>query len=328
MLNNNDFARGCESALACIFSLSGIKLTEQEISLFRNANPFGFILFKRNCENPNQLKSLISKLKEIVGRDCPVLIDQEGGRVQRLRPPHWRCFKPMKYFGDLYVSDPDRALEELRFEILRLADELIEAGVNVNCAPVLDLMFDGAHDIIGDRAFSYDPAIVSRLGYSVCNNLLKAGVVPIIKHIPGHGRAYSDSHLELPIIDASYDDLSALDFTPFREISRSDIGRRVWAMTAHITFNALDTEHLVSVSQKVIKETIRGCIGFDGILIGDDLDMKALDAYGSISDKAIESLRAGCDLALYCGGELDKMESLASNLPKISKKTLERLSNG
>lgn len=318
MLNN---------ALACIFSISGTKLTDKEISLFKSANPFGFILFKRNCENPAQLKLLTSSLKEIVGRDCPILIDQEGGRVQRLGSPHWRDFKPMRYFGDLYKLDREKALDELRFETLRLSDELVELGINVNCAPVLDLYFEGAHAIIGDRAFSDDPEIVARLGECVCRNFLKAGITPIIKHIPGHGRAHSDSHLELPVIDAPYEELSRLDFAPFKELASSDMGNNIWAMSAHITFNAMDRDHLVSVSPKVINDVIRGDIGFNGILIGDDLDMKAMDAYGGICAKAIETLRAGCDLALYCAGEFDKMEELAANLPVLSDETLCRLQN-
>ncbi len=326
--NSNGFANGADSALACIFSLKGTKLTEREIVLFRRANPFGFILFKRNCENPEQLKSLINNLKEIVGRNCPILIDQEGGRVERLSPPHWRGFKPMLHFGDLYRDDPDKALDELRFETLRLADELVDLGINVNCAPVLDLYFDGAHDIIGDRAFSCDADIVTRLGLSVCRNFLKSGITPIVKHVPGHGRSSSDSHLELPIIDASYEDLSKLDFAPFRDISSSDIGHNIWAMTAHIVFSVLDTKRLVSVSPNIIKDIIRGEIGFDGILIGDDLDMKAMDSYGNVSDKAITSLNAGCDLALYCGGDIDKMVELADNLPKISNNAMERLLYG
>ncbi len=325
MLSNNSFACGAKDALACIFSAQGFELTQEEISLFKYANPFGFILFKRNCDNPSQLKSLVKHLKEIVGRDCPILIDQEGGRVQRLRHPHWREFRPMRYFGDLYNSDPDKALEELCFDTLRLADELVELGINVNCAPVLDLYFDGAHDIIGDRAFSDKPDITARLGLSVCRSLFKAGITPIIKHIPGHGRAISDSHLELPVINTSYDKLVELDFLPFREVASSDIGRKIWAMTAHILFKDLDAERLVSVSPKVIKDIIRGEIGFDGVLIGDDLDMNAMDDYGSVSQKAIENLQAGCDLALYCAGDYDKMVELADNLPKVSDKTLERL---
>lgn len=328
MLNSTQargFAVGAKESLACIFSLSGTVLTGDEEALFRASNPFGFILFKRNCDNPHQLSALVAHLKDIVGRDCPILIDQEGGRVQRLCSPQWRDYKSMQYFGDLYNDDPNLALEELRFEILRLAEELLESGVNVNCAPVLDLFFEEAHDIIGDRAFSSDPDIVGRLGLSVCRHFLNAGITPIIKHIPGHGRAHGDSHLELPSIGTSYGQLSSLDFAPFREISKSDIGHAVWAMTAHIVYEGIDSKHPVSVSLDAITNAIRKDIGFEGVLIGDDLDMKALDHYGDVAAKAMRSLSSGCDLALYCAGELDKMESLAKELPKISEITLKRL---
>ncbi len=302
-------------------------LSEAEASLFRTSNPFGFILFARNCESPDQVLKLSQSLKEAVGRECPVLIDQEGGRVQRLKPPHWRKYSPMKRFGDLYADDQAQALEELRFETLRLAEELVEVGVNVNCAPVLDLFFEGAHDIVGDRAFCDDPSAVARLGLSVCRHFLAAGITPIIKHIPGHGRACADSHLELPCVDASHQDLSALDFAPFKEISASDVSAAVWAMTAHITYPALDKVDPVSLSASVIQDVIRSEIGFDGVLICDDLDMKALDCYGSVSDKANAALKAGCDLGLYCAGEFSKMEDLAENLPQMSAEALSRLKN-
>ncbi len=324
---NRDYGHEAEQALACIFSVSGEQLGDSEIALFKAANPLGFILFKRNCDNPQQVKALVDHLKELVGRDCPVLIDQEGGRVQRLKPPHWREHKPMRFFGDAYKDDPESALETLRFETLRLAEELVDVGVNVNCAPVLDLCFEGAHDIIGDRAFSDDPEVVARLGLSVCRHFLSVGITPIIKHIPGHGRACADSHLELPYVDAAHEDLSCLDFAPFREIAKSDVGQAVWAMTAHITYQALGANRPVSLSASAIQKIIREEIGFDGILICDDLDMKALDEYGSVSEKANEAINAGCDLGLYCAGEFEKMEELAENLPKLSEKTLKRLKN-
>lgn len=322
---NKDFAVGAEKASACIFSLSGLELTREERDLFRHSNPFGFILFKRNIDNPQQVCDLISELKDIVGRDCPVLIDQEGGRVQRLRPPHWREYKPMQYFGDLYRQSVNQSLEEIRFETLRLSDELIDLGVNVDCAPVLDLIIDGAHDIIGDRSFSDDPDIVARLGLSVCRHFLSAGVLPIIKHIPGHGRARADSHLELPCVDTARAELTKTDFAPFRDIARSDVGSHVWAMSAHVVYSDIDADHPATLSKTVIDDVIRGDVGFGGVLIGDDLDMKALDAYGSPSDKALKSLEAGCDLALYCSGEYEVMCELADHVPALSKETLRRL---
>ncbi len=324
----NDFSQGAEGTLPCIFSLEGLTLSEAEASLFRKCNPFGFILFARNCESPEQVLALTQSLKEVVGRDCPVLIDQEGGRVQRLKPPYWRKYQPMRYFGGLYMQNADEGLEELRFETLRLAEELIEVGVNVNCAPVLDLFFDGAHDIVGDRAFSDDPDIVARLGLSVCRHFLSVGITPIIKHIPGHGRAHADSHLELPCVDAQRADLSALDFAPFKDISSSDVGHAVWAMTAHITYPAIDQKDPVSLSASAIQDVIRGEIGFDGVLICDDLDMKALDCYGSVSEKANAALTAGCDLGLYCAGNFSAMEELAENLRAMSSEAVERLKRG
>lgn len=324
---SNDFSVGAHGALACIYSLSSLDISDAERRVFREANPLGFILFKRNIDSPDQVRNLVGDLKDIVGRDCPILIDQEGGRVQRLRPPHWREYRPMKDFGDMYSSNPDQALEALRFEILRLAEELVDLGVNVDCAPVLDILIDGAHDIVGDRSFSGDPAVAARLGMSVSRHLMRAGVTPIIKHIPGHGRAQADSHLELPRVDADYSTLMDTDFAPFRDVSCSDIGRHIWAMTAHIIFSAIDADHPVSVSQKAIENVIRGEIGFQGVLIADDLDMKALDRYGSASDKALASLNAGCDLALYCTGDLAIMEELSAALPVLRDDSLARLKN-
>lgn len=321
-----DFSLGADASLACIFSVEGMTLSQAEKSLFQSANPFGFILFKRNCDTPDQVRALIESLKILVGRDCPILIDQEGGRVQRLRPPHWRAYKPMQYFGDLFSKDGEKALEELRFETLRLAEELVDVGVNVNCAPVLDLIFNGAHDIIGDRAFSDDPRVVTRLGVSVCRHFLNAGITPIIKHIPGHGRAMADSHLELPRVDAARHDLAALDFAPFRDVAASDVGHAVWAMTAHITYDAYVNDDMpMSLSPSCIEGIIRSDIGFDGVIICDDLDMKALDKFGSVSHRAAKALNAGCDLALYCAGDFGAMEELAEHLPKVSEETLVRL---
>lgn len=323
---NKDYGAAAEHALACVFSVAGFTLSDAEISLFKQSNPFGFILFKRNCDTPQQVAALVNHIKELVGRDCPILIDQEGGRVARLRPPHWRDHKPMGFYGDMYREQgADSAIELLRYDTLRLAEELLELGVNVNCAPVLDLFFAGAHDIIGDRAFSDDPDIVAELGEVACYTFLSAGVTPIIKHIPGHGRALADSHLELPNVTASWDDLQGTDFAPFRKLAASDVGHRVWAMSAHMTYDALDDDVPLSLSKEAIKSVIREEIGFDGVLICDDLDMKALDQYGSVSQKAGKALGAGCDLALYCAGEFGKMEELAENLPKLSKSTLKRL---
>ncbi len=330
MLLSNNFVHGAEHVLPCIFAVEGLTLSKGEASLFEQASPLGFILFKRNCDNPEQVKALVAILKESVGRDCPILIDQEGGRVARLKPPHWGEYKPMRFYGEMYErSGAESAKDSLRKDMRSLAGELTALGINVDCAPVLDLLFDGAHDIVGDRSFSSDPSVVAELGQVVCKTFIEAGVTPIIKHIPGHGRALADSHKELPHVkQAGWDELVAQDFAPFTALSKSEVGAQVWAMTAHMTYEALGDDLPMSLSATSINKVIRESIGFDGVLICDDLDMKALDAYGSsVAKKAVKALDAGCDLALYCDGKLKVMEELANELPRISDEALRRLGN-
>ncbi len=314
---NNDFSVGADNALACIFALSGTGITDAERALFKSSNPLGFILFKRNIDNPDQVGALVRDLKDLVGRDCPVLIDQEGGRVQRLRSPHWREYSPMKKFGDLYRSSPDEALEALRFETLRLTQELVEIGVNVDCAPVLDIIIQGAHDIVGDRSFSDDPDIVSRLGLSVCRHFISSGITPIIKHIPGHGRANCDSHKALPIVDAALSALRAVDFAPFRALADMPM-----AMTAHIVYSAIDADHCATVSSKVVDE-IRSEIGFNNLLMTDDLSMHALE--GSFEERTQQSLAAGCDVVLHCNGKMDEMQAIVAVLDKAPQGTVDKM---
>ncbi len=328
MLLSNNFAHGAKHALPCIFAAKSLALNKGEASLFARANPLGFILFKRNCDNPEQVKSLVASLKESVGRDCPILIDQEGGRVARLKPPHWAEYKPARIYGEMYENHgAESAKDLLRKDMKALAGELVALGINVDCAPVLDLLFAGAHDIIGDRAFSGDPEVVAELGEVVCETFIEAGITPVIKHIPGHGRALADSHKELPHVrGANLDDLLARDFAPFSALSKSRLGGQVWAMTAHMTYEALGDDLPMSLSAVSIQKVIRETIGFEGVLICDDLDMKALDAYGSsVAKKAVKALAAGCDLALYCDGKPGVMEELAEELPKISEQALLRL---
>ncbi len=362
---NNNFVEGAEKSLSCIFAVEGLALSKREASLFEEVNPFGFILFKRNCDNPEQVRILVDALKESVGRDCPILIDQEGGRVARLKPPHWAERNPMRFYGEMYERiGSESAREALRSDMKDLARELTGLGINVNCAPVLDLLFDGAHDIIGDRSFSGDPAVVADLGAVVCETFLEAGVTPIIKHIPGHGRALSDSHKALPRVKGVvWNELVELDFAPFKALSSGVMGRQIWAMTAHMTYDAFagagdvgdvsgdsgvgadgDVGDVngdsgvgadgvgdlpISLSAVAIEKVIRKEIGFDGVLICDDLDMKALDSYGSsVAEKAVKALAAGCDLALYCDGKFDVMEELAAELPQMNSKTLIRLGVG
>ena len=318
------FYSGADNALACIFSVSGTSLTDQERALFQRSNPFGFILFARNCETPNQVQKLVAALKECVGRECPILIDQEGGRVQRLKPPHWSASRPMKFYGSLFSKDPGHARIGLQNDADRLSVDLLNVGVNVNCAPVLDVLTSRTHDVIGDRAFSNDPAIVADLGLVASRRYLDNGIIPVVKHLPGHGRATSDSHKELPVVDASLEDLKAADFKPFQAIAESDIGHAVWGMTAHVLFEAIDPDRPVTLSARGI-EVLREDIGFDGVLMGDDLDMKALDPYGSIAERCVMTLDAGCDLALYCWADLQIMQDIAEICPKLRPDTLKRL---
>jgi beta-N-acetylhexosaminidase len=324
-LSSNGFAAGAENALPAIFSLEGLKLTENEKSFFKDVNPLGFILFARNCESPDQLKKLNADLREMLNRDCPILIDQEGGRVQRLKPPSWRQYAPMQVFGEMAEENMDKALENLRFAILQMAEEIHDCGFNVDCAPVLDIITEETHDAIGDRAFSSDPEIVARLGLSVCRNLLAAGITPVIKHIPGHGRGRADSHHELPKVETSRVELEATDFLPFKKLAGSDVAPAVWGMTAHILYKDIDADLPASLSPVVINDIIRGHMGFEGILIADDPDMKALAAYGDSAQCCRLALEAGCDLVFSCFGVLKDMEKIAKSVPKLSKRALKSL---
>lgn len=325
-----DFSGAPEGTKSVIFSLSGPELTREEAALFSSARPLGFILFDkngaRNIQNPKQMKALTDSLKDCVGWDCPILIDQEGGRVQRMKAPHWRAYPPGKVFGDMALEDSlEAALEALRFNTLQMADDLVAVGVNVTCSPVLDLVFPGAHDIIGDRSFGPDPALAGRLGLSLARHYLAAGVMPVIKHIPGHGRAEADSHLALPRVKASHAALAEADFVPFKILSDSDVGHKVWGMTAHVVYESLDPDHPATTSRKVMDDVIRGEIGFDGFLLGDDLDMKALDIYGDLDARAKACLEAGCDALLYCSGRFEDMEALAKSVPNLTDIARKRL---
>ena len=320
-----DFSNNAEQASAVILSVEGIALSDSERSLFRDCNPLGFILFARNVETPEQVLALTDDLKETVGRDCPVLIDQEGGRVARLRPPIWRGYPAARTYGAMADNDLDRGIDELHTRTMMLAEELRGVGVNVNCDPLCDVLREETHDVIGDRAYSDDPVIVGAMALAACRDYLRAGIQPILKHIPGHGRAMADSHLELPRVDASLAALEALDFVPFVRVSQSDIGAQVWAMSAHILYSALDADLPLTLSKNAIETYIRGTIGFDGILISDDVSMKALDAYGTLAERCVASIEAGCDLALYCAGKLDEMEAIAQVVPCLNEAALRRL---
>ena len=291
-----------------ITDCEGTRLTVEEKALFREAPPFGFILFARNCQTPDQVRALTDEMKEVLGReDIPILIDQEGGRVIRLNPEHWRHPPAPSVFSSLYERDPDTAVEALSISTLLIAADLAEIGVNINCFPLLDLLFDGAHDIIGDRSFGRDPAKVIALGLAACEGLIAGGVLPVIKHIPGHGRAAVDSHVALPVVEASLEDLRNLDFVPFQALSGMSC-----AMTAHVTYTAIDPDHPATLSPRLIRQIIRKEIGFTGVLFSDDISMKALS--GSPAQNAKAALRAGCDLVLHCNKSLEERRDVLTSL--------------
>lgn len=320
-----NFSVDAAESRAIILSLSGPALTGEEEALFRELNPLGFILFSRNIETPSQLRALCDSLHAVVGRQCPILIDQEGGRVARLKPPLWPGYPAARTFGMMDSARPDRCDDALAYRTAGIAKDLRAAGITVNCDPVLDIAYPETHDVIGDRAYSAEAECVSKLGEAVCRTYLRNGITPIIKHIPGHGRATADSHLELPTVTADYQTLVSRDCVPFRDIANSAIGPLVWAMSAHILYTAFDPDRPLTLSASAIKDIIRTDIGFDGILISDDVSMKALDPYGDLPDRCVKSLEAGCDLALYCAGHFNEMKAIAADIPVIRPDSYARL---
>jgi beta-N-acetylhexosaminidase len=291
---------------AFIMGCEGLSLTVDETALIRDQRPAGFILFARNCDTPDQIRRLTDDFRAALGEtDVLVLIDQEGGRVQRLRPPFWRALPPARAYGALHGRDARRGLEAARLGARLAAQELNALGITMNCAPVLDLPAPGAHDIIGDRAYGSNVNDIVALGRAVAEGLLSGGVLPVIKHIPGHGRAMADSHLELPVVTASAADLRATDFAPFRQLA--DLPA---AMTAHVVYTALDAREPATTSLVVVQDVIRGEIGFQGLLMSDDLSMKALA--GSMKERTERSLLAGCDVVLHCNGNFAEVRDVAA----------------
>jgi beta-N-acetylhexosaminidase len=310
--------------LAAIFGMSGQALTEAERVFFRRVRPAGYILFARNIDTPSQVSDLVSDLRGLALDYEPfVLIDQEGGRVQRLKPPYWRQAPASGEFEALYHRNPERAISAVRLNAHVIGEELHGLGIDVDCAPVADVPVAGAHDIIGDRAFSKDPAVVGVLAGAVCEGLLDAGVAPVIKHIPGHGRAMSDSHLELPVVTEDLVVLRATDFVPFRALCAQN--KPPFAMTAHVVYRAIDPAAPATCSKRVIGEIIRGEIGFEGVLMSDDLGMKALS--GPYDVRAAAARDAGCDLMLHCDGNLADMEAVASAAGPAGARVLAALAH-
>jgi beta-N-acetylhexosaminidase len=301
------------TARAFISGCASKTFSEEEKRFFSANRPWGLILFKRNIDNPGQVRELTRAFREVVGRaDAPVLIDQEGGRVQRLSPPHWPDFPSAEKLAGMADGE---AAAELGARLI--ANELVGLGINVDCLPVADLRFPGAHDVIGDRAYGSTPADVAKLARAAAEGLLAGGVLPVVKHIPGHGRALADSHLELPNVSVPRAELERTDFEPFRLLSDLPI-----AMTAHVIYEAVDPKLPATISPVVVRDVIRTHIGFDGLLMTDDVSMKALS--GGIGVNTGLAFAAGCDLALHCNGKMDEMRAVAENSPLLDGKAAER----
>lgn len=299
---------------ACIFGCKTLRLTSAEKQFFKESDPWGFILFARNISDADQVRTLTSEIRETVGRNAPILIDQEGGRVQRLRAPAWsEWLPPLEQVACTPHGNAARSIE-LRYRII--AAELYDLGIDVNCAPMLDIATNTSHEIIENRCFGRDADTVSRMGRAAADGLLAGGVLPIIKHIPGHGRANMDSHFELPVLETDLPTLQANDFIPFRNLSDLPM-----AMTAHIIYTDIDPDRCATQSPAVIK-TIRDEMNFDGLIMTDDLSMKALK--GSFADRCDASFAAGCDVVLHCNGVMDEMSQVGHAAPTLSNQALNR----
>jgi beta-N-acetylhexosaminidase len=305
---------------ALISGCAGLSLSDAERRFFSETRPWGLILFRRNCETPDQIRALTTEFRSIIERrNAPVFIDQEGGRVQRLGPPsnYWRKYPAASRYGELYARDPLTALRSARNIGRLMAADLIEIGITADCLPVLDVPQPDGHDVIGDRAYSRQAEQVMVLARAHMAGLMDGGVLPVIKHIPGHGRAKADSHLHLPVVEASRGDLERIDFPPFAALADAPM-----AMTAHVVYAAIDKTAPATLSKKVIQSIIRKHIGFRGLLMSDDLSMKALS--GSLGERASGALAAGCDMLLHCNGTLSEMEEVARAAGPLKGKALSR----
>jgi beta-N-acetylhexosaminidase len=303
---------------AFISGVSGTELAADEREFIASERPWGFILFKRNIATPAQVGSLVGQLREAVGDvDAPVLIDQEGGRVQRLGPPHWPAYPPGAAFGGLYDIDPALGLAAARLSARLIADDLLPLGVTVDCLPLADVPAARADAVIGDRAYGTSPDKVAAIARAVTDGLEQGGILPVLKHIPGHGRATADTHFRLPVVDTSKIELEATDFAAFRPLADLPM-----AMTAHVVFSAFDPAHPATTSATMIEQVIRGLIGFQGLLMSDDVSMNALA--GSVAERTRAIFAAGCDMVLHCNGKLDEMRLVARETPELSGRALAR----
>ena len=303
---------------AIILGASGSELTADELALYRNERPWGFILFARNIQEAAQVADLVAAMRDAVGRPAaPVLIDQEGGRVQRIRPPLAEKYPPAAELGALYAKDRKKGLRAAWLMSRLHAFDLLRLGINVDCLPVLDVPVRGASNVIGDRAYGFDPMLVADMGQAAADGLKAGGVLPVMKHIPGHGRGMADSHHELPVVDASLAELEAHDYVPFRALRNE-----LMAMSAHIVFTAIDPDQPATTSPRVIDDVIRGTIGFDGLLMSDDTSMNALR--GTIGERARRIAGGGCDIILHCNGMMDEMKAVVEEAKPLGGDALRR----
>ena len=304
-------------ASAAIIGISGKRLNAEEKEFFSDIRPFGYILFTRNCENASQVRGLIEELRGLHGNAVlPILIDQEGGRVARLKPPHWRASPPAGTLASLASRSLEKARYAIGLNARLIAQELHALGITVDCAPVADILVPGAHDIVGNRAYGSNPQHVSILARAMAEGLLEGGVLPVVKHIPGHGRAQADSHEALPVVDTSLDELKRTDFVPFRALNDMP-----FAMTAHVLYTAIDAHRLATVSPVAV-QLIREAIGFDGCLMSDDLSMHAMS--GDFGERTQRTLEAGCDVVLHCNGNMQEMQAIAAKLKPLQGESLRR----
>lgn len=303
---------------AVIIGVSGTELTSEERNFFREHKPWGFILFARNCKDANQICDLNAAMRDAIGEpDAPVFIDQEGGRVQRLRPPLAPNYPPASELGALYHRDREAGLQAARLMSRLHAIDLAKYGFSADCLPVLDVPVEGASSVIGNRAYGFEPFTVTEMGRAAAEGLMEGGILPVIKHIPGHGRGFADSHHNLPVVDASLAELEAHDFVPFKALADMPL-----AMTGHLVFTAIDPDNPATTSKIVIDRIIRDYIGFDGLLMSDDVSMNALS--GDIATRTRAIFAGGCDMVLHCHGIMSEMQDVVENTPLLTGKALER----
>ena len=306
------------STRAFITGVSGTGLTAAEREFIRAERPWGFILFKRNIETPAQVAALVAELRGVPGAgDAPILIDQEGGRVQRLGPPHWPVYPPGAVFGTLYDTDSALGLSAARLSARLIAADLADLGITVDCLPLADVPVAGADAVIGNRAYGTEPGKVAAIARAVTDGLEQGGVLPVLKHIPGHGRATADTHFKLPTVDTPRDELDRTDFAAFKPLADLPM-----AMTAHVVFSAVDPVHPATTSATMIAQVIRHAIGFQGLLMSDDVSMNALA--GNLAERTRAIFAAGCDMALHCNGNIEEMSDVASQTPELSGRALAR----